>query len=61
MSLRCYNYSFIMPARLNYSNEDYLNLFIIYGECDRVLKRTCDTFATRFPENGNRHKIRFDV
>ncbi|XP_071054645.1 uncharacterized protein [Onthophagus taurus] len=39
-----------MPARLNYTNEDYLNLFIIYGECNKVLTRTCDTFAARYPQ-----------
>ena len=25
------------PYRLNYTHEDNLNLFIIYGECDKVL------------------------
>lgn len=39
-----------MPGRLNYTNEDYLNLFIIYGECDKVISRTCDTFAIRYPQ-----------
>ena len=39
-----------MPARLNYTHEDFLNLFIIYGECDKVISRTCSTFATRYPE-----------
>lgn len=39
-----------MPGRLNYTNDDYLNLFIIYGECNKVLSRTCDTFATRYPQ-----------
>lgn len=37
-------------ARLGYSNEDYLNLLIIYGECDKVLTRTCDMFALRYPD-----------
>jgi ribosomal protein S24E len=39
-----------MPGRLNYTNEDYLNLFIIYGECNKVISRTCDTFSMRYPE-----------
>ncbi|KAI4471956.1 transposable element tc3 transposase-like protein [Holotrichia oblita] len=39
-----------MPTRLNYTNEDYLNLFIIYGECNKVISRTCDTFAARYPQ-----------
>ena len=34
-----------MPARLNYTHEDFLNLFVIYGECDKVISRTCSTFA----------------
>lgn len=36
-------------ARLGFSNEDFLNLIIVYGECDRVLNRTCDVFAERYP------------
>lgn len=39
-----------MPGRLNYTHEDYLNLFIIYGECNKVLSRTCEIFANRYPE-----------
>lgn len=39
-----------MPGRLNYTHEDYLNLFIIYGECGKVITRTCDTFAIRYPQ-----------
>lgn len=38
-----------MPRLINFTNEDYLNLFIIYGECHKVISRTCDTFATRYP------------
>jgi len=32
-----------------YSNEDILNLFIIHGECNRILLRTCITFNERYP------------
>ena len=39
-----------MPGRLNYSHEDYFNLFVIYGECNKVISRTSFTFATRYPE-----------
>ena len=39
-----------MPARLNYTHEDFLNLFIIYGECDNVISRTCSAFTTRYPQ-----------
>ena len=37
-------------GRLNYTHEDYLNLFIIYGECNKVLSRTCDVLANSYPE-----------
>lgn len=36
-----------MPSQLNYTHEDNLNLFIIYGDCD--------TFATRFPETVTKY------
>lgn len=32
-----------------YSNEDVLNLFSIYGECQKVVSRTCRTFNERYP------------
>lgn len=35
---------------MKYSQEDYLNLFIIYAECDRVLSSTWDTITSQFPE-----------
>lgn len=35
---------------LGFSNEDYLNLIIIYGECNRITDRTCRLFAERYPE-----------
>lgn len=37
-------------ARLGYTNEDFLNIIVIYGECNKVVTRTCDTFADRYPE-----------
>lgn len=39
-----------MPSRLLYSKEDYLNLFVIYGECVKVVSRTCEVFAACYPE-----------
>lgn len=36
-------------SRLGYSNEDFLNLLIIYGECNRIIARTCRVFADRYP------------
>ena len=38
-----------MAARLNYNNQDYLNLFAIYGECNKNVRRTCHIFAIRYP------------
>lgn len=32
-----------------FSNDDYLQLTIIFGECNKVLQRTCDIFRERFP------------
>lgn len=37
-------------ARVGYNNHDFVNLLVIYGECNKVLTRTCDTYATRYPE-----------
>lgn len=37
-----------MPKVL-FSNEDYLNLMIIYGQCNKVIARTVRTFQERFP------------
>lgn len=36
-------------ARVGYTNQDFVNLLVIYGECNKVFTRTCDTFATRYP------------
>lgn len=30
---------------MNFTNEDYLNLFNIHGECDKAIYRKRDTFA----------------
>lgn len=35
---------------MNCTHENHLNSFIIYGEHDKVISRTCDTIATRFPD-----------
>lgn len=37
-------------ARLGFSNEDFINLMLIYGECDKVFNRTCAVFIERYPE-----------
>lgn len=33
-----------MAGRLNYTNNDYLNLFSIYGECDKIVSWTMGIF-----------------
>lgn len=32
-----------------YTNIDLLNLFAIFGECSKIVTRTCRTFNTRYP------------
>ena len=52
------------PGRLNYTHEDYLNLFIIYGGCIKVLSRTCDAFANKCSEkqaSTNNFKQKFEI
>lgn len=36
-------------ARLGYTNEDFLNLLLIHGECNRITARTCRVFTERYP------------
>lgn len=37
-------------SRSGFSNEDFLNLLIIYGECHRIIDRTCRLFRERYPD-----------
>lgn len=37
-------------ARLGYTNQDFLNLLLIYGECDRIAARACRVFVERYPD-----------
>lgn len=37
-----------MPGRFNYKQR-YLSF--IYEQCDNIISRTCEIFATRFPKN----------
>lgn len=34
----------IMPSRLNYTYKVFLN-FVIYGECEKIISKTCDTIV----------------
>lgn len=35
-------------SHLGYSNEDFLNLLVIYGECKKILARTCQVFIEKY-------------
>lgn len=43
----------LIMSRLGFSNEDYFNLLVIYGECAKVIKRACETFRARYPNRPN--------
>lgn len=34
---------------MSYTNEQILDLYIIHGECQRIIERTCRTFNNRYP------------
>ncbi|MVN24212.1 hypothetical protein GO639_03360 [Staphylococcus aureus] len=39
-----------MNANIDYSNEVIIILFIIHGQCDRIIARTCRKFNQMYPE-----------
>lgn len=39
-----------MMANSGFTNEDFLNLILIHGECNKVVERTCRMFRERFPD-----------
>lgn len=39
-------------SRLNFSNEDYLNLLAIYYESDKIISRACRVFSQRYPDRS---------
>ncbi|KAL3266690.1 hypothetical protein HHI36_010852 [Cryptolaemus montrouzieri] len=43
----------------DYSNEDMLNLFLIHGECQKLLDRTCWQFNNQFPNLAPMSKTKF--
>lgn len=45
-----------MPCRLHYTNKNYLNLVINYGECDKVISR-----LETFPNNMKRITENFKI
>lgn len=42
-----------MP-RLEFSNEDYFNVLIIYKECENIFKIAYETLRFRFPGSATR-------
>lgn len=40
-------------ANVGFTNDYFLNLIIIYGECNRIVERTCRVFAERYPNGPN--------
>lgn len=44
-----------MPRRLNYSHEQYYNLFD--KESNKAVTRACDTFAVRYPRKQSVNAI----
>lgn len=54
MTLSFETLSIIMSGRLNFTNGDYLNLFIVNGECDKVIyvfQEHCDAISTETENN----------
>lgn len=49
-----------MAQNRHFSNEDYVNMLLIHGECHRNVSRTCRLFAERYPnvDAPGRHTIR---
>lgn len=47
-------------SNVNYSNEDYLNLICLYGQCNKNISRTCDLFTEKYPNvaKPNRRFVR---
>ena len=35
---------------MNYSNEVLMKLFILHGQCDQIIARTCRKFNQMYPE-----------
>lgn len=40
----------VKMSRSGYTNEDFLNLIITYGECGRIIERTCRVYAEKYPD-----------
>ena len=36
-------------SRSGFNNEDFLNLIITYGECDKIVDRKCRVYRNKYP------------
>ena len=43
----------------NYSNEDLMKLFILHGQCDKIIAKTCRKFNEMFPDLQSMNKRKF--
>ena len=43
----------------NYANEDLMKLFILHGQCDQIIARTCRKFNKMFPDLQPMNKRKF--
>lgn len=60
-NVKCVKYTYLrIMSNLNYSNEEYLNLICLYGQCNKNISRTCDLFAEKYPNvaTPNRRFVR---
>ena len=49
----------IEMERNNYSNEDLMKLFILHGQCDQIIAKTCRKFNEMFPDLQPMNKRKF--
>lgn len=45
--------------RNNYSNGVLMNLFILHGQCNQIIARTCRRFNEMFPDEQPTNKRKF--
>ena len=53
-----------MTENINYSNEGLMKLFILHGQCNQIIARTCRKFNKMHPEltpTNKRKFVRFPV
>ena len=48
-----------MTENINYSNEVLMKLFILHGQCDQIIAKTCRKFNKMYPELTPMNKSKF--